>query len=76
MCAACGRITAPQAAAGLRPWGWVARQWRLRHPEAALTPSQVKGIHDRAIRRLRGLIADDPALGEVLLKLLSGDPDV
>jgi hypothetical protein len=53
----------------------VARQWRLRHPEAALTPSQVKGIHDRAIRRLRGLIERDPALGEVLLNLLSGDPE-
>lgn len=54
MCSTCERITPEQARAGIRPWGWVAAQWRDRNPgEEPLTPMQCKRLADKAIARIR-----------------------
>jgi len=71
LCDRCLRITPAAERRGLRPWPWVAEQYRMRNPEMPqLTPAQCKAVHDRAIRRLRDKIRSESG-AEAALRALT-----
>lgn len=76
MCAQCLRISDSQYRRGIRPWGWVAAEWRRRNPgEDPMTPLQLKRIHDRVIQRLRYQAGGDGDVADLLSPFRIGADD-
>jgi len=72
LCERCSSISRAEVRAGVRPWAWIAHEHRRRSVES-LTPDQVRGIHDRAMRRLRRAFAEDTDAVHQLLQDLEDE---